>query len=147
MTVITGPLMDEELKVEALRLGGEAGVEVLEHVPDLTALMAGADLLVTMTGYNSVNEALAMGCPIVTVPRLGPSAEQRLRAEALEGLGLARYLRREDLSPQTLAKMMTEVPTQPGSGRLKTDGVKTAASMLAGMIADIRQANKERAHA
>ena len=147
MIAVTGPLMDEELKTEAFRRGADAGVEVLEHVPDLPALMAVADLLVTMTGYNSINEALAMGCPVITVPRLGPSAEQRLRAEALERAGLARYLRREDLRPKTLARLMTEVPAPAPPGRLKSDGVHTAARVLAGMISDVRHCRKERAHA
>ena len=147
VTVITGPLMDAELRDEALRLGATAGIEVLEHVSDLPALMRDADLLVTMTGYNSINEALAIGCPIVTVPRLGPSAEQRLRAEALEAAGLAVYLRREDLTPQSLARLMRRVPPAVPSGRLNTDGVRKAAGVLARMIHDLRETRKERAHA
>lgn len=147
VTVVTGPLMDEELKAEARRAGAAAGVEVLEHVPNLPALMAETDLLVTMTGYNSINEALAMGCPIVTVPRLGPSAEQRLRAEALQRLGLARYLRREDLTPRNLARIMSEPARLPPPGRLKIDGVDTAANALARMIETPRTSLKERAHA
>lgn len=147
MTVITGPLMDAELRAEALRLGRLAGVEVFEHVPDLPVLMAQADLLITMTGYNSINEALALGCPILTVPRLGPSAEQVLRAEALERLGLARYLRREDLNPQSIAKLLLKVPPTPPLHCLKTDGVRNAAVALATMCAEHKPTDKELIHA
>ncbi|AZQ68238.1 response regulator [Silicimonas algicola] len=148
LIVVTGPLMDEELKSEARRLGTVTGVTVLEHVPDLPGMMEGADLLVTMTGYNSINEALALDCPIVTVPRLGPSSEQRLRAEALERQGLARYLRREDLTPEALARLMSEPPPRVPPHRLKSDGVTTAARVLAAMIADVRTPlTEERAHA
>lgn len=146
LTVITGPLMDQELKDEALRLGTEAGVEVLEHVADLPGMMAASDLLITMTGYNSINEALAIGCPILTVPRLGPSAEQRLRAEALERRGLARHLRREDLSPASLAREMLRVPPRVPEGLLNIDGVRNATDALAALIDDARQPEKERAH-
>ena len=142
MTVITGPLMDAEL-----RNGRRLGIEVLEQINDLPALMARSDLLITMTGYNSINEALAVNCPIVTVPRLGPSAEQRLRAEALERVGLAHYLRREDLNPQNLARLLVTTPRRPDVFRLKTDGVHTAARVLAEMCAQSTASNQEQAHA
>ena len=142
LTVVTGALMDEELKIEAARIGASAGVRVLEHVHDMPALMAGADLLVTMTGYNSINEALAVGCPIVTVPRLGPSAEQRLRAEALERAGLAVHLRREELDPKRLAEIMLDPPRRPAS-RIRTDGASNAARVLARMLEDIPSHQEE----
>ena len=147
MTVITGPLMDAELKTEAKRLGARLGVEVLEHVADLPARMARTDLLITMTGYNSINEALAIGCPIVTVPRLGPSAEQRLRAEALERTGLARHLRREDLSPASIARLLQQAPPRPSGPDLDMDGVRKAAAVLAGLCTTPEHSDKERAHA
>src|SRR5690606_33148016 len=134
VTVITGPLMDPELQAEARRLGERAKVTVLDQVSDLPSLMARADLLITMTGYNSINEALAVGCPIITVPRLGPSAEQRLRAEALERQGLARYPRREDMTAERLARLIMDPPPRVPREPLNTDGVRTAAAVLAGMI-------------
>jgi predicted glycosyltransferase len=147
MTVVTGPLMDLELQTEAMRLGAKFGVEVLKSVDDLPSLMSKADLLITMTGYNSINEALALGCPIVTVPRLGPSAEQRLRAEALERAGLAHYLSREDLSPENIARLLMTTPVAPHGARLNTQGVRNAAQMIASMCATETQPNMERAHA
>jgi predicted glycosyltransferase len=144
VTVITGPLMDPELKSEAHRLGEKAKVTVLEHVPDLPALMSMSDLLITMTGYNSINEALAVGCPIITVPRLGPSAEQRLRAEALERHGLARYLRREDLTAERLARLMSEPAARLPREPLNMNGIRNAATVLAGMVETELQ--KERLH-
>lgn len=147
MTVVTGPLMDAELHAEALRLGAPLGVEVLDHVADMPSRMARTDLLITMAGYNSINEALAVGCPIVTVPRLGPSAEQRLRAEALERAGLARYLRREDLGPAAIAKILREMPAPAAGVRPNTDGVRNAARLLAAMCARDDHDRLEKAHA
>ena len=147
MTVITGPLMDGELHAEARRQGARLGVEVLDHVGDLPSRMAGSDLLITMTGYNSVNEALAVGCPIVTVPRLGPSAEQRLRAEALERAGLAHYLRREDLSAEAIARLLLKAPPPSGGPWLNSDGVRNAAAMLASMCATVDPTKLEHVHA
>lgn len=147
MTVITGPLMDRELQTEAMRLGALHGVEVLEHVTDLPSRMVQSDLLITMTGYNSINEALAVGCPIVTVPRLGPSAEQRLRAEALEHAGLAHYLRREDLSATSIARLLLKPPPPVSGRRLNTNGVRNAARLLASLCTTSQPAEQERSHA
>lgn len=147
MTVVTGPLMDLELQTEAMRLGAKFGVEVLRTATDLPSLMDRSDLLITMTGYNSINEALTVGCPIVTVPRLGPSAEQRLRAEALEQAGLAHYLRREDLSAQSIAKLLLRVPVTSDAARLNTDGVRNAARKIASMCATSTHTKMEHAHA
>lgn len=147
MTVITGPLMDRELQTEAMRLGARNGVEVLEHVADLPSLMAQSDLLITMTGYNSINEALAVGCPIVTVPRLGPSAEQRLRAEALERAGLAHYLRREDLSAASIARLLLEAPHIGRVTPPNTNGVQNAARLLASFCTSSTSTIPEPSHA
>ena len=147
MTVITGPLMDLELQTESVRMGAKFGVEVLKTVADLPSLMTNSDLLITMAGYNSINEALAVGCPIVTVPRLGPSAEQRLRAEALERAGLAHYLRREDLSPQSIAKLLLATHLAPQTARLNTDGVRNAGRIISSMCSTAPHPKMERAHA
>lgn len=147
MTVITGPLMDRELQTEAMRLGALNGVEVIDHVADLPARMRRSDLLITMAGYNSINEALAVGCPIVTVPRLGPSAEQRLRAEALERAGLAHYLRREDLSASSIARLLLKTPQRGDSTSLNINGVQNAARVLASLCTVSNHTEPERSHA
>ena len=146
MSVITGPLMDEELKVQLHQLGKAAGVDVLDHVNDLPALMANTDLLITMTGYNSINEALAIGCPILTVPRLGPSSEQRLRAEALERLGLARVLDREELSAKRLAELITAAPPRAADWLPDMQGVSNAANILARFITDVTSSAENYSH-
>ena len=140
VTVVLGPLMDAELRAAAHALGAGAGIAVHDRVADMPALIGAADLLITMTGYNTINEALALGCPIVTVPRLGPSAEQRLRAEALEAMNLGCYLRREALCPEALARFMTRGPKALRRSRLNMDGVRNAAAALARLIGEARAA-------
>ncbi|MCB2134485.1 MAG: hypothetical protein KDE08_00850 [Rhodobacteraceae bacterium] len=148
MTVVTGPLMDEELRIAASARAAQLGAICLDSVPDLGALLHAADLLITMTGYNSINEALAQGCPVVTVPRLGPSAEQRIRAETLAARGLARYLCREALGPDSLARLMMAPPLPVRTDGLCFDGARMAAGVIADHLAHIRsQQDEEAAHA
>ncbi|HKE89405.1 MAG TPA: glycosyltransferase, partial [Gemmatimonadales bacterium] len=57
-----------------------------------------ADAIVSMGGYNSVCEALAVGRPLVIVPRATHKVEQKIRAELLVGQGLAKCVLPQALS-------------------------------------------------
>ena len=70
---------------------------------DTFQLMVAADAIVSMGGYNSVCEALAVPCPPVIVPRTTRKIEQKIRAEILETLGLARCVSPERLASSNLA--------------------------------------------
>jgi predicted glycosyltransferase len=90
-------------------------VVLRELVADLPAQMAAADLVVSMAGYNTVAEILALRRPALLVPRtwrygehgrgvdVEVDAEQLLRAQALEQAGLADLLHPRDLDPEALA--------------------------------------------
>lgn len=139
MTLIAGPLMDEELRAPLAARAKQLGAEFLDRTSDMPALLDAADLLVTMGGYNSVTEALAAGCPTIVIPRIGPSSEQRLRAECLERFGLVETMSQEVLDPEALAKRfrrcagsrapMIEVPL---------DGAAKAATLIAERLANIQ---------
>ena len=57
---------------------------------DTFQLMTIADAIVSMGGYNSVCEALAVARPLVIVPRETHKVEQTIRAEILASHGVAR---------------------------------------------------------
>lgn len=107
MQVIAGPLMDSELRERLHLRAAELDVTFHDQVSDMPARLAASDLFVTMGGYNSVTEALAIGVPALVVPRVGPSSEQRIRAERLRSLGLAQVIERPDLTPEALARHLT----------------------------------------
>jgi len=92
MTVVAGPLMDAELAEQVKIRASELALNYLNSSDSLADLMQHADLLITMGGYNSMSEAIVNGVPIVVVPRVGPSAEQRLRAALFEKLNLVRQV-------------------------------------------------------
>jgi predicted glycosyltransferase len=64
-------------------------VEVLPVVADCSALFATAGVVLTMAGYNSTVEALAVGSRPILMPRRAPRREQAIRASRLASLGLA----------------------------------------------------------
>ena len=144
LTLVAGPLMDSELS-EALQYRAEkAGAIFLDTTPDLPALLAVSDLFITMGGYNSVTEALVTGCPALVVPRVGPSAEQRIRAERLVALGLATVVWRHDLTPARMAEALTSrLHPTPATQGLSFDGATVAADRIAAVLTEMADANQE----
>src|SRR5262249_17391846 len=105
---ITGPLMDpdqrEQLRSQALGLGAR----VLTSVEDVPSFINAADLVITMAGYNSLCEVVSLKRKALVVPRRGPRAEQRMRAELFKQKGLIDVLDPQKLSPKNLAQRITE---------------------------------------
>lgn len=136
MTIVAGPLMDGELRAALAAHAETAGAIFHEQVPDMPERLAQSDLFITMGGYNSVTEALATGCPALVVPRVGPSGEQRIRAERLQALGLADVIWRHDLTPARIAtRLLSRSRPQPVRG-LSLNGAAVAAERIATMLAD-----------
>jgi predicted glycosyltransferase len=64
--------------------------------------MNAADLVVSMAGYNTVTELLALEKRVVLVPRIVPSLEQWIRASRLSRLGLCTALHPDQLDAESL---------------------------------------------
>ena len=102
--LVTGPFMPEDQRArlraratEACRVWSEA---------DVLPLMAAADAIVSMGGYNSVCEALVAARPLVIVPRATHKVEQRIRAETLAARGLARWVHPQELNGARLTEAL-----------------------------------------
>lgn len=85
---VTGPLMGDAEHRLIARNGRAAGVEVQRVTPDLRRMIATADCVVAMAGYNTVCDILTFARPAVLAPRDGPSLEQAIRATRLQEWGL-----------------------------------------------------------
>lgn len=99
--LVTGPYMPAAERAD-LRARATPACRVLEGA-DNCRLMAAADAVVGMGGYNSVSEALALARPLVIVPRATHKVEQRIRAETLAARGLAQWVHPSELDSHTLA--------------------------------------------
>lgn len=102
--VLTGPFMTAEVRDRVRRLAAENGqICVLDFVNDPERLLEQAQRVVTMGGYNSVCEVLALEKRALIIPRIGPRAEQLIRAQRLQEQGLAEMLHPAELNPDALA--------------------------------------------
>lgn len=94
--LVTGPFMPPDLQA-ALRARANGCCRVVTTA-DTLHLMAAADAIVSMGGYNSVCEGLSVGRPLVIVPRATHKVEQKIRAELLADQGLAKCVLPQALS-------------------------------------------------
>ncbi len=102
--LVTGPFMPADRRA-ALETRATANCRVVARADNLQ-LMAAADAVVGMGGYNSVCEALAVARPLVIVPRATHKIEQQIRAETLAAHGLARWVHPKELSGERLAEAL-----------------------------------------
>ena len=103
--LIAGPFMprDERRRLQDEAAASGLWIRVREKVSDTLSYIDAADALITMAGYNTTVEVLRAGRRAVMVPRCGPSAEQRLRAELFSARGWVDAVLPELLAPEVLA--------------------------------------------
>jgi predicted glycosyltransferase len=129
------PDLYRELEAEAQCLS----VRLVQYLEDSLSTIAAADLVVCMAGYNTLAEALKWKKKVLAIPRVGPSAEQRLRVGLFKERGLIDVIYPEELSPQKLAERILEDLQRtdyPRSDRdFETNGGIEAAAHLAEFVA------------
>lgn len=81
-------------------------VSLQDFSDDMMSLMAAADVVLSLGGYNTVCELLTLHKRAVVVPRVRPVQEQSIRAERMAGRGLLRMLHPDQLTPTTLWKAL-----------------------------------------
>ena len=116
VVVVCGPFMDVQARAGfAARAATLPGVEVLTFEPDMESLVAGADALVAMGGYNTFCEILSFDKPALLVPRTQPRREQLIRAERAQALGLVTMLADDGVrDPAAMAEALAGLA---GAGR------------------------------
>jgi len=134
---ITGPLMDPDQRKHLRAQARGFGARVFTSVEDVPSFINAADLVITMAGYNSLCEVVSLERKALVVPRLGPRAEQRMRAELFQQKGLIDVLDPREVSPRNLAQRIigdlerTDFPL--ANAAIDTSGAKNAACRLSGL--------------
>lgn len=102
--VVTGPYMDPVQRRRLCdRAASRGDLTLLTFVQDCADLIAGAEAVVAMGGYNTVCELLANAERPLIVPRVTPRTEQLIRAQRLADRGLVDVLHPDRLTPGALA--------------------------------------------
>lgn len=122
--------LQAELQAEARGLP----IRIVPYVHHSRSHMAAADLVVCMAGYNTISEVLYLKKKALVIPRAGPSAEQRMRAELLAQRQLIDVVDPAELSAEKLAERLMEDLERtdyPADGDVvPLDGARQAADRL-----------------
>lgn len=137
-TVITGPLMPREQRASLEREADGLAVTLLDQTKEFNTYISAADLVITMGGYNTLMECVQLRKPTIVIPRTGPSAEQRIRANLFDRLGLARCLDLEESTASDLTGAIQQVLKGPKRCEvsLTFSGLNTASQILGGWLAE-----------
>ena len=104
LRVLTGPFIEKK-KLDDLQNLTSDRVVVETFTSNFLAYLAGADLSISMAGYNTTMNILVARTPALVWP-FPQNREQRMRAEKLADLGVLEVLRDQDLEPDHLAGAM-----------------------------------------
>jgi predicted glycosyltransferase len=113
VVIVTGPFLPEDDRLQLLRLAEGLPVTLIHSVDDSLSFLAAADLVVGMAGYNTTAEILGLGARALLVPRVGPSAEQRIRADRFAERGWVHTLAPQLLAPESLAVAVSQALESP----------------------------------
>ena len=138
LAVVTGPFMPTELRhdLEARAKGLPAKVSM--EVSDTLSYIEASDLVVAMCGYNTTMEILHTGRRALLIPRVGPSAEQRMRASMFAAQGWVDMLPPDDLDPALVAEAvlanLAQGPCMHPLVKPDLNGLRSAAEHLLGLM-------------
>ncbi|MBU1139943.1 MAG: glycosyltransferase [Proteobacteria bacterium] len=100
--IITGPFMPKSSRELIKRRAKRYGIKSLPFHPQMEQLIAAADLVISMGGYNTICEILSQQTPALIIPRETPRKEQLIRAEKLTEQGLIDYIPWKKVTAQLL---------------------------------------------
>jgi predicted glycosyltransferase len=121
--MVTGPFMPDEQRKWIRDHAAERGVQVRTSVSDSLTQINAAALVVSMAGYNTVSEILRFRKRAILVPRLGPSAEQRMRASIFSQRGLVTAIDPRELSAPRLAAAIVDTLSRPAPSPLQLPAI------------------------
>ena len=138
--MVAGPLMppNERHRLEHA-ISRRHDVQLISETTSMAALLERADLVVTMAGYNTTMEILAMGKPAILVPRPAPRAEQQLRAKLLADFGLVWTVATDSHAAPNLSKAMSDAlsggrPVARRSGRVDLLGAQRVGDIIEDLV-------------
>jgi predicted glycosyltransferase len=111
--LITGPFMPAGERKKISKRAKVLGIRVHRFYRFMEKLLAAADLVVGMGGYNTVCEILTQETPCLLIPRENPRKEQLIRAEVLHEKGLVDYIPLGSCSPALLCREVFRILENP----------------------------------
>jgi len=111
--LVTGPFMPQREQAEIADRAHRLGVRTWHFHQRMEELLAAADLVVTMGGYNTVCEALSQKTISLIIPRETPRMEQLIRAKVFHDRHMVDYIPWNELVPDMLKQKILYLLANP----------------------------------
>ncbi len=123
--LVLGPFMQSERQAEFLaRAVKLKNVEAITFDAQMENLMARANGVVAMGGYNTFCEILSLDKRALIVPRMAPRMEQYIRAARAQELGLVSMLVEDGQhDPHVMATALRQLPQQKRPSQIVVPGL------------------------
>ncbi len=111
--LITGPFMPRKESDEIITRAKKLGLRTWRFYRGMEEILAAADLVVSMGGYNTVCEVLTQRTVSLIIPRETPRKEQLIRAQVLRDRNMVDYIPWNSFSPQVLRDKLLDLLERP----------------------------------
>ncbi|MFC1489328.1 glycosyltransferase family protein [Thermodesulfobacteriota bacterium] len=133
--LITGPFMPRKERAEVFARARRLGVKAYRFYRWMEKILAAADVVISMGGYNTMCETLSQGTVSLIIPREIPRKEQLIRARIFCEQNLSDFIPRHDLSPQILYQkiislLMHPEPYKEAISRFQMTGIESMCSRV-----------------
>jgi predicted glycosyltransferase len=111
--LVTGPFMPVNERLSLSKRAKRLGVRTYRFYRGMEKMLAAADLVIGMGGYNTVCEILSQRTPCLIIPRENPRKEQLIRAQVLNARNLVNFIPWPSYTPDSLRKAIYSILENP----------------------------------
>lgn len=133
--LITGPFMPKQQRKEVSKRAKRLGIRTFHFFRQMEKILSGADVVVSMGGYNTLCEVLSQGTISMVIPRETPRMEQTIRAKVFHGQKLVEYIPWNSFAPTVLGEKIhlllnDPAPYQQTISQFQLTGIDTMRQRL-----------------
>jgi predicted glycosyltransferase len=142
--LITGPFMPKNKRSDVFKRAKKLGVIVFHFYRQMEKILAAADLVITMGGYNTLCELMSQKTVALLIPRETPRMEQTIRARCFKDRDLVDYIPWNSLSPEILSQKVSYLLENSSAYQEAMSGFQmTAFNVMQDRIQAFRNFNDE----
>jgi len=133
--LITGPFMPKQERKIISKRAKKLGIRTFHFYRNMEKLLAAADIVISMGGYNTLCELLSIGTPSLIIPRETPRQEQLIRARILHRQRLIDYIPLSRCTARTMREKILALMEKPNiyreaNARFKMTGIEVMRQRL-----------------
>ncbi len=141
--IITGPFIPIQERKLIFKRSKKLGIKTFNFYRQMEKLMAGADLVITMGGYNTLCELLTLKIPTLIIPRETPRLEQFIRATRFKKSNLTEYIKWDELCIESLSQKVDQLLNNPETNQTALANFKlTGFDVMKKRIKSFREVKK-----